>query len=199
MRLFLFCASLMIQMHHFVVNSVDHPHTTSPEHDIDWSNVQDIISIDADKEWRTYQHQIQPEKEVKPKTARQIRYEREKERMKLLEEKDPEKFNLRKEKRRKSQARARKAYMANLTPENKARYMEIDRLRARKRASDRKARTGYSTLKNEKFDKIRTLVAEGKATPAQEAKLKEWREAGKMSQRKRKERKKALRMDNDGK
>ncbi|PWN36686.1 uncharacterized protein FA14DRAFT_152112 [Meira miltonrushii] len=173
---------------------------------IDWSDIEDIVPMEADKEWRIYQYQLHHNvKEGKPKTERQIRWEREKELRKQLKVDNPEKFRLRAERRKQTQARARERYLAKQRclgeqcPQMKAMNLARDRVRARKRTANRKARTGYTSLKNEKFDKLRTLVTEGRASPAQEAELQSLREAAKLSNRKRTERRTLLRLENDSK
>lgn len=183
----MFFSTLVIRLRYVFVNGVN---DAIPENEIDWSKVDNILSIESDKEWIQYNNQIQKQ------NARSIRYEKEKERMKVMKINEPEKYKMKMQNTRLSNARARERFKANLTPKQKDELIEKGREQARKRALNRKTRTGHSTLRSEKVSKIKGLIAEGKATPAQEAELENLRDSERKAQKRRREKKKMLKTEN---
>lgn len=180
-------STLVIRLQYAFVNGVT---DAIPENEIDWSKVDKIFPIESDKEWIQYNNQIQKQ------NARSIRYEKEKERMKLMKENEPEKYKMKMQKTKLSNARARKKFKANLTPKQKDKLIEKGREQARQRVLKSKTRTGHSTLRSEKLNRIKGLIAEGKATPAQEAELENMRESERKAQKRRREKKKMLKIEN---
>lgn len=167
--------------------------TSSPERGIDWSKIDNILPIEADKEWSTYSRQISQgndgSKEAKQLDLKaEARRDRSARKAKLLMKSNKTKSEGYKIIADRLKERSKKK-TTNQKPqidseEKKAEKVIKDRLRNRNRTTSRKARTGFSTLRSQRLDELKKRISFGTASAEEQAELERMREAARKWQRK---------------